>query len=114
MANNKRYEGTRLQGGRRMVTVTSGLDTHPLSFPADFVGSDFHFTAGDFIWGYGDLAAALAYDLLSAHKEHNRLSDVILVYVWSLVLFFWLRLADSTRLTAVWCTSPYFKTFLAD
>src|ERR1700730_1945397 len=42
MANNKRYEGTRLQGGRRMVTVTSGLDTHPLSFPADLVGSDFH------------------------------------------------------------------------
>ncbi len=73
MANNKRYEGTRLQGGRRMVTVTSGLDTHPLSFPADLVGSDFHFTAGDFIWGYRgsgprDLAAALAYDLLSAHK----------------------------------------------
>ncbi len=73
MANNKRYEGTRLQGGPRMVTVTSGLDTHPLSFPADLVGSDFHFTAAVFIWGYRgsgprDLAAALAYDLLSAHK----------------------------------------------
>jgi hypothetical protein len=46
--------------------------------------------------------------------EHNKLSDVILVDVWSLVLFFWLRLADSTRLTAVWCSSPYFMTFLAD
>ena len=44
MANNKRYEGTRLQGGRRMVAVTSGLDTHPLLFPADLVGTDFNFT----------------------------------------------------------------------
>jgi len=30
------------------------------------------------------------------------------------MLFFWLLLADSTHLTAVWCTPPYFVTFLAD
>jgi hypothetical protein len=45
--------------------------------------------------------------------EYSELSDVILVEVCCLLLFFWLLLADSTHLTAVWYTYPYCMAFLA-
>jgi hypothetical protein len=50
---------------------------------------------------------------LENERVIEKLSDVILVYVCCLLLFFWLLLADSTHLTAVWCTFPYSMTLLA-
>src|SRR5580704_19106061 len=42
---------------------------------------------------------------LENERVIEKLSDVILVYVCCLLLFFWLLLADSTHLTAFLCFS---------